>query len=93
MFSTTTPSVISTLGADVALSGFGLPSGWPNENFVLKITQNGVFVQPNIISSAPHLFIVRLPASTSGSTFRIELTSPLKNQIVSTVTSQSSATP
>lgn len=59
-------TVISTQGGNVALTGFGLSNRWPNDNFILRITQSNNFIQPEVISSTPGVFVVKLPTSKSG---------------------------
>lgn len=88
-----TPSTFSTNGGRVVLSGYGLPNGWPNINYALKITQNNNVIQPFIFSATPTAFTLILPPSTSGDVFNISLTFPNKGTLSSIITSATANTP
>jgi len=70
-----------------------LPSTWPNANFILNIFCNNAFIEPQIISTNPSAITLALPASTTGSTFSIYLTSPLGNTVCYSISSSSTNTP
>jgi hypothetical protein len=91
--SAATPTSFSVNGGNVVLSGTGLPAVWPNSNFALKIYCNNVLVEPQVISTNPSALTLALPASTSGSSFVILLSSDVATYISYSVSSSSASTP
>lgn len=90
---TRTPSTISTSGARVTISGSGLPNGWPNTLYSLRITHNSAIIQPTIFSATPSAFVVALPSSNSGDVFNVSLTTPTGGTLSSVFTSATANTP
>lgn len=87
------PSSLSTNGGKVTISGRGLPSAWPNSNFVLKIMSNGKFIQPVVLGASSTALTLSLPSISNSFIFAISITPPVGSVLTASVTGLATATP
>ena len=66
----------STKGGSIALTGHGLPDGWPSQLFSIQVKSGTKSLDVNVISATPDRLELKVPAGEDGKAYSIKLTNP-----------------